>query len=186
MQVLASCVWKSCRTMWAIAFIRQHAVLTWQSISYILCYMSVVPQPLANLANGYNLFYLGYKSLQGVAIFTTHQYAIHFFTEVKSQQYSYNCYNISRACARGKVIGVSAQKRPDLDFQALLLAVMATKLSKIAKNGLVLARNWTTVATRATIVPFVFATLSATPSADLHTSPWTLRATWMIAQCNVR
>ena len=57
----------------------------------VLYFMPVVPQPVANLANGYSFFYL---ALQGVAIFVTHQYTIHSFTEVKSQQYSQNGYNI--------------------------------------------------------------------------------------------
>ena len=51
------------------------------------------------------------------------------------------------------------RKLPDLDFQALTQAIMATKLSKMAKNWLCMARNRTALATRAAvrIVAFVFA-----------------------------
>ena len=44
-----------------------------------------------------------------------------------------------RTCARGKVIHLLAQKRPDLDFQALQQAVMNVENCK--KNGLSLAKN---------------------------------------------
>ena len=45
---------------------------------------SVVPHAVTKLANGYNLFHLGYYSLQGVAIFVTAQCKTYSFSELQS------------------------------------------------------------------------------------------------------
>ena len=112
--------------------------------------------------------------LQQMITMTTNSLAIavqHVASTIRSKSIT------PRAWTRGKVIGLSidlsllslsslsVQKRPALDFQALLRAVMATKLSKTAKNELILARNLTAVATRATIVAF------ATPISHTHSRP---------------
>ena len=45
-------------------------------------HQSVVPHTVAKLAHGYNLFHLGYSSLQGVAIFVTAQCTTYSFSEL--------------------------------------------------------------------------------------------------------
>ena len=90
-----------------------------------------------------------------------------------------------RACARGKVVrllslslsslSLLTPKRLDLDLQALFRAVMVLKLSKTAKNWLGLARKRMAVATRATIVAFVF----TTPIGHTHSRLFSLCARFL-------
>ena len=60
--------------------------------------VSVVPQPVAKLANGYNLLHFGYSSLQGVAIYVTAQCTTYSFSELQSQQYSLNWLHFFCVC----------------------------------------------------------------------------------------
>ena len=54
------------------------------------------PQTVAKLANGYNLFHLGYQSLKRVAMFLSLLYCTTYsFSELQSQQYSQDGYNIT-------------------------------------------------------------------------------------------
>ena len=46
----------------------------------------VVPHTVAKLTNAYNLFHLGYLSLQGVVIFVTAKCINYSFSELQSQQ----------------------------------------------------------------------------------------------------